>query len=399
MKRANTFFIIVLLAIMTGCGENKQSTDDLITIDVTGNYPKKELILQDFLDVEYIPLETNDDFVSIGFIQDIGKEIILDRSVAPGPASGIFLFDRSGKSIRMIDKRGQGPGEYVWIANRVLLDEDNNEIFVITISPGQIFVYDLFGNFKRTLPMLEGQRHFVDIKNFDHDHLICYYNTFFNALAYPDQEQLKNSFWIISKQDGSVTKEIEIPYKQRKIIHVYRTIPPYQVGISGLRYLTPYHDSWVLLEPSSDTVYRYLPDHSIIPFIARTPSIQSMDPEIFLVPGLLTDRYYFMQFIVKRVDNGEFPTTDMMYDRQEKTLFEAVVHNDDFTYKRPVHTWQEFTVTTMINGEELVYAEKLEAYELVEAYKNGQLKGKLNEIAAGMDEEDNPVIMIAKNKK
>ena len=49
-----------ILFIFSGCGGNKQSEDDLITVDVTAQYPKKELILQDFMDVEYIPLETTD---------------------------------------------------------------------------------------------------------------------------------------------------------------------------------------------------------------------------------------------------------------------------------------------------------------------------------------------------
>ena len=53
------FILIMLLLVMAGCGESKPPTDDLITVDVTANYPKKELVLQDFMDVEYIPLETS----------------------------------------------------------------------------------------------------------------------------------------------------------------------------------------------------------------------------------------------------------------------------------------------------------------------------------------------------
>ncbi len=37
--------------------------------------------------------------------------------------------------------------------------------------------------------------------------------------------------------------------------------------------------------------------------------------------------------------------------------------------------------------------------DLVEACEKGQLKGKLKDIAAGLDEEANPVIMLAKYKK
>jgi hypothetical protein len=40
----------------------------------------------------------------------------------------------------------------------------------------------------------------------------------------------------------------------------------------------------------------------------------------------------------------------------------------------------------------------LDAPELVEAYEKGELKGKLNEIAAELDEESNPVVMLVKYK-
>jgi hypothetical protein len=43
---------------------------------------------------------------------------------------------------------------------------------------------------------------------------------------------------------------------------------------------------------------------------------------------------------------------------------------------------------------------RLNASRLVEIYKKDQLKeGKLKEIAASLDEDDNPVIMLVKQKK
>ena len=58
MKGTTIFFLSILL-ITTGCKRLDQTADDLITVDVTNNsFPKKELALQDFMDVEYIPLET-----------------------------------------------------------------------------------------------------------------------------------------------------------------------------------------------------------------------------------------------------------------------------------------------------------------------------------------------------
>jgi len=115
---------------------------------------------------------------------------------------------------------------------------------------------------------------------------------------------------------------------------------------------------------------------------------------------VMTDRYYF--FVARQkfdYKEDRFPETDLMYDRQERALFENVVYNDDFTDKRPVNMWSRRIESILINSEDIVFAEKLEAYQLVEAYREGKLKGKLKEIAAGLDEEDNPVVMIARNKR
>ena len=104
------------------------------------------------------------------------------------------------------------------------------------------------------------------------------------------------------------------------------------------------------MDHSSDTIYRVFTDKRVVPFIARTPSIQSMGTEIFLYPSVLTDRYYFMQTVKKVYDFSSrvgLPRTDLMYDMKE----------------------------------------------------NGNLKGKLKEIAASLDEESNPVLMIAKYKQ
>lgn len=85
---------------MASCGNKEQSTNDIITVDVSANYPQKELILQDFMDVEYIPLETTDEFITQGSVKAIGKNIIIVTNwINDGD---IFIFDRSGKGIRKL---------------------------------------------------------------------------------------------------------------------------------------------------------------------------------------------------------------------------------------------------------------------------------------------------------
>jgi hypothetical protein len=400
MKRTFTILAIILFVI-AGCGGCKQSgvqSNDFITVDVMAKYPKKELILQDFLDVEYIPLETSDEFITSGYIRAIGEEIIIvnNRSGSAFDTEGdIFLFDRNGKGLRKINRIGQGGEEYINIGG-IILDEDNDEMFVNSHYSSKAFVYDLFGNFKRKFGHKEGTFYFP-IYNFDQDNLICIDgNSNFDEIK-------RNKFLIISKQDGSVTKDIQIPYKEKKSPVLIETDASGKIVLSRQarnQELIPYCDSWILVEPSSDTIYRFQPDYSITPFIVRTPSIQSMDPEVFLFPGVLTDRYYFMQAVKKdyKMDIREFPRTDLMYDRQEKTIFEYVAYNDDFSDKRPVNLGYEILVLTLVNNE-VAFLRKLEAHELVEAYEEGKLKGKLKEIAAKLDEESNAVIMLAKYKK
>ena len=144
MKQTNLLLAAILLVVLAGCVEYRQSHDDLITVDLSKSYPKKELILQDLMDVEYIALETTDEFLTQGLVQDVGKEYLL---VSNRNRDGdIFIFDRkTGKGLRKINRQGQGAEEYAGI-NRIILDESNDEILVM--SPGnKILVYDLYGEY------------------------------------------------------------------------------------------------------------------------------------------------------------------------------------------------------------------------------------------------------------
>jgi hypothetical protein len=376
---------------MAGCAGEKQSADDVITVDVTATYSKKELILQDFMDVEYIPLETTDEFLTQGFVQAIGKDIIITKNYAND--GDIFLFDRNGKALRKINRKGQGGEEYTYIFG-ITLDENNSEIFVNSRTERKILVYDLGGNFKRSFKHKEGFAYNY-MYNFDQENLICYDGFFSN-----DGKSNKQPFMIISKQDGNISKEIEIPYKEKILTALIR-----KDEINGMVWastpstdypIIPYFDSWILVEPSSDTIYRYLPDHTMNPFIVRTPSVQSMNPKVFLLLSILSDRYYFMEAVTKEWDfeiQDGYPRSNLIYDKQKNILSQYIVYNSDYSDKKEV-----FMNSKPVNNE-IVTWQSLQAYQLVEAYKKGKLKGQLKEISMKLDEDSNPVIILIKHKK
>lgn len=154
----------ILLFALAGCGKDKQSTNELITVDVIKNYPEKELTLQDFMDVEYIPLETNDEFVTQGKVMAIGAEVILITNWAND--GNLFVFDRkTGKALKKINRKGQGGEEYVGITE-IVLDEANKEIFVIAYTGSKISVYDLDGNFKRSFKAVGTESHINTFGNY-----------------------------------------------------------------------------------------------------------------------------------------------------------------------------------------------------------------------------------------
>ena len=390
MKRTRTVSTLSALLFLgamslVGCKEGTEVTD-VITLDVNADYPKKELVLQDFMEVEYIPLETNDEFVTQGDVIAIGEKYILTKNWTND--GDIFVFDRkSGKGIKKINRRGQGGEEYNFI-NGVILDEENKELFVNSSSNKKIFVYDFDGNFKRCLNHAEGAE-CLNVLNYDKEHLICYDM----SIYYEEGKNKSKRFYhaIISKQDGSIKQEIVLPFDIVKAPFVQKGDA---IAVASVRPIIPNQKDWLLVETSSDTVYNYISkENKLIPFLVKTPS---KDPEILLTIGALTERYCFIQTIKKIFDFTKgrgFPTSNLMYDKQEKALFEVTVLNGDFEKKTKLDM-----TSSPINGEIITY-QTIAANRLVEAYKNNGLRGQLKEIASQMDEESNPVIMLLKSKR
>ena len=106
-------------------------------------------------------------------MQAIGKNLIILRN-KNGQDGDIFIFDRTGKGQRKINRSGQGSQEYTNIGS-IALDEEKGELFINNYYSSQFIVYDLSGNFKRTLKYdKDFNFNSGKIYNFDQDNLICY---------------------------------------------------------------------------------------------------------------------------------------------------------------------------------------------------------------------------------
>ncbi|MCL3781282.1 6-bladed beta-propeller [Prolixibacteraceae bacterium JC049] len=383
MKRLTLITAIALSFSIVSCEKKADTSTEIIRVDVNANYPQKEIILQDFMDVEYIPLETSKEFITYGFVEAIGKNMILVRNRARD--GNLFIFDRTGKGVRKINRMGRGDEEYSGIFG-VILDEASREIFVEDYPARKILVYDLKGNFKRKFEFAD-TCYYRFLENYDNDNLIGYKS------YSPAGETKASCHVLISKKDGSITREIKLPVGELQT-HIWIKddiiVEPEYCNI------IPSQSAWVLSRTSSDTIYSYQANGSKFPFIIASPSIQTMNPQIFLYPSVVTDRYCFMKTVKKQFDLQKrkgFPTNSLAYDNQEKTVFQYKVINGNYTTKKSVNMKWGYA------NNEIATCSSLSALSLIEANKEGQLKGRLKEIASRLNEESNSVLMLVKHKQ
>lgn len=379
MKSVFNLFLSAFLLI--GLNSCKSSEEKIIHIDVSEKFPSKELLLQDFVDVEYIPLETNDSFIISGNIQAVGEHYI----VASNRDGEIFIFDRQGKAITRFNHLGQGPEEYSFLSG-IVLDEENDELFINTLQ--SMIVYDMFGNFKRRFNHSEGTSRMY-VFNYDKDNLICY-DTSIYAL-YGQKSNDKSYYSIISKQNGEITNDIYIPFD---IVRFPGVMNEEGVVVMSLCPIVPCPDGFILFESSSDTIYTYKSqEQTLVPFIVNNASLDEYHVSI----GMMTNRYYFMDAVEMKYDfsTGKgFSHTHLMYDKQEDKVFETSVYNGDF-----IENHLADVMSHPINTGDIAGYITLEAYQLTEAYEEDGLCGSLKDIAAKLNDDDNIVVGILKYKK
>ena len=153
---------VILLFLITqiffSCSSNQKSiqpinvnpgqvvnSDSVITISV--DVPKiKPFKIDDMLfNVKYIPLETNRQSI-IGEISKVvcfnDRFYILDSAIT----GSVYIFDKDGKYISKISRKGEGPGEYTRIYD-FDIDRFANEIVIFTGSPLKIIRNTMEGKF------------------------------------------------------------------------------------------------------------------------------------------------------------------------------------------------------------------------------------------------------------
>ena len=394
LKRTLYGAALMLALLATGCGDANQKTSALPQIDMNADYPEKEICLQDVAEVSYIPLETTDESLFYGSIGSVSEKGIFGVG-----DDKIYLFYPNGKVRHVIDRKGQGPGEYAYV-HHAEVDWSREEVYVYHQPHKVMMVYSLDGGFKREFPidftLLEHNMY-----NYDTNHLIVYKPN-------PEGGEIQGEitpyrpYMLVSKEDGKVDSLSLV-----KDFHASEMIKGVMLGNSVL-YLTTstmirLGEDIYLNDESLDTLYQ-VKENKLMPVMARTPSVRSDESGKYflqLIGGL--PHHYYLRFQRKEMALGEqvaaasFSTKDedsynVLYDCRNGEIFRPIFKNNDYQGTRDYFF-------SFDRGDEYIGYEDFEAMDLVEALEAGELSGELKTIAEGLKEDDNPVLMVVKFKE
>ena len=378
MKRIPFIPMIAFVAMSVSCGPSADI--GMMTIDVEKSYPKKELAINDIWEMEYIALETDSMFlVSGGQPQHVGENKL---GFVDNRTGNLLFFDaKTGKKAFCINRKGAGPEEYKSVG-ALVMDEKAGEIFAWSIIDGTFQVYDAQGKHLRTLPMHNKRKdEYVYITNFinlDDDWLLC---SSHNIKGYAVH-------YLQNKKTGLTTIVDSIPNEQYVSEYIF-------AQKDGMTYstapnLTPFvhtSEGLVYADHSNDTLYRMTDGMTPSPFIVRIPRVKETEPNKILRFDNETDDWMFLSSIEMAYDfsqNKGLHQINYGIEKESGEIFELTLVHPDYEGK-------EYSPTAL-------NARYYSSGELFTALEEGKLKGKLKEIVSKLDEEDNGVIMLLKQK-
>lgn len=378
---------MVLLACLGALAQNKTGKN-VPEVDVTQTKRFAPLKVSEKATVEFIPLETNADFLLdrvAGALINVTENYIVTVNITEGK---LFVFSRQGKALHTFCRKGQGPEEFVYpIAVRV--DEKSKEIFVLDYQKVQ--VYSLTGKYKRSLNIPENVK-IGSMFNYDDKHLICYDN---HNLDRQGEKVTEQPFFLFSKKDGKITRiPLTIQNRIGQSMHIERDGKKMVVTMNNIAPMVKNGDEVVLSDMGSDVVYLYKKG-KVTPLLKRNPGTMDFNPRSAMGVVMKLGDIVWLREVKKEV-KGPRPDINMLtYDVATGEVNNLVLW-DDVNFTNP------YSVQSRNERQELPYnctAANFQPDYLKKLNEQGRLTGRLKELAEEMLEDDNPLLILYKLKE
>ena len=387
-----TFCLIFFLLTLFSCNPSENS---MLIIDPR-NFSEDQFKLSYIAEnISYIPL---DDTIPLGIVYAI--EINSYGIYVNAKNIGILLYDKYGKFLRYIARRGRGPGELLY-GTRFTVDKNTGVVYVIDLN--EIKVYSSSGYFLKIISINKyASSPASDIEIFGEYLFLPYYGLYEN----PKLD------WLILDTLGNLVSKKEDPIQSSGFLErggIYK----FQ---NNLFYFNKLNDSIFAISPNLEVNLAYLfakgdfrwPKDFIPKSISQTYRL--------FKPGNMfeTKRFIFLEY--SYLDRN----SELLFDKKNNKTYQACkqekvgivnyttsIENDldgglsftpnPFSYYYYTENDSEYIVS-MINPFELI--EHIISDVFINTIPNfPQKKKELKQLANSLDEDDNPVLMIVKLKE
>lgn len=369
MKIFGYCFTGMIQFVLLGCScTNTDQEKGLTTIDLSKDYPKKEILLSEIADIQYVYMNEGNDYIYGG-----NPLYVSDHTFVFYSEGSFLFFTKDGQPKSKFNHQGNGPDEYDYFS-KVVYDEANDELYIL--SEKRLIVYSSSGVHKRTIALLlSDDKRITSMANYDNGSLLLFDS---------------DNFVLISKADGSELKRLDVSSGEKvKLYAINQDEQRVSVIASTQNQIVNYKDGLLLSDYSTDTVFFFNKSKELMPVLIKQPSIHSMDPVIYVNAFVEAADYLFYRKIIVKVQNGQLPSVYLMQNKKDGTVYEQEIKMDDFKGKQ-VEIAPEILTSSSRHG--LVV---LDLVELEEAYADGRLKGKLKELMEKIDRENgNNVYML-----
>lgn len=377
------------LSLLAGCSRRSVTVipdSSLPVLDITADYPEREIDLAEEAEIEYIPLQLQGTERLETF--DLLRGTISENMIFAYNKKGtVFVFDRAGKQLHRFNHARGEKKQYDYIFS-IYGDEENQEIFIKT-SRYRIQVYSLAGEYKRSL-IASYPISFNQVFGYNKDSLV------FSDGISKIKDRFDNGiyYYKLSKKDAGISP---FPfYVKHRITNTFTCEVREEKQISSLSYTITIEpmikngNEVILSDFACDTIFLF-DGGTKKALLRRTPAVRSTFPLTLIGVSIKTDRFIFMDIIEKVYIPNEkgVKNKSLLFDLKTQEVSVPILINKEFTPPFPVNVGNSngnFPKNTCISA--------IHSKKLLELYKSGRLSGKAKEVASRLRMDDTLVLIL-----
>ena len=429
MKKLTTLTLcLAALLLLCDCQSRVQNENEefelsfpvIIDMEEIVNQPITELNLSMVADsLEYIPLET----LSESLIDLMGNVALTEEFIFLRTTRRILKFSRDGKYLSDISSQGRGPGEYQGLRN-ISIDKDNERVFIYPNWVRELLIYNFDNKYLGKIPLFHSYYDLaLSIFFAGNDHFIALGN-------WITPEELSKEMFLVALLDstGKIIEKVDSPLMQSADYLNNKNIIYPGTGAPS------YHDSLALsIGWGSDTIYakshhgiepRYILNFGRYDAPFEIKYGYSSDPDelrriygkrygyIWLSTTPIETRdYLFLEFSLNDylyLAAYSKQTSQSLLFREKGTVRSGIIrygshfNTESFGFKNDLDGGLNFYPRwTNLNSN--VWITSCNAFELISSLdeirerdpENQQKHKRLIDLIEKLDENDNPVLVVA----